>query len=229
VRLFPVRFRDLPLWKRFSKYQIIRLRAQKHSSDTRRETWRPDLDSIELGEIVPAGGAWEARRRLVEPLIGPTMCQLSRGRRGGADAPSLGLVRPARLWSVRVTAENEWSAGQLATLGQGNLLTQKPDLVKPEHAFSYSYVCEEPDCKGHVQKIVDWELGESYRSWRFSTDELIERIKARWLNQMFDERREGMLFVGDQHRFPGQFLVLGTFYPELRPNANQLMLDLAAA
>lgn len=74
---------------------------------------------------------------------------------------SLGLVRPARVRGIRVTTETEWSPGQLGTVRQGNLLTTKTELVKPAHAFSYRYDCEEPGCKGHTQKIVDWELGEA--------------------------------------------------------------------
>jgi hypothetical protein len=222
VRLFPVRFRDLPQHQQFKKYEVIRLRAHRHSTDKRRETWRPEVDSIERGEVVPAGGHWPARRALLEPLLGPTMCELHRGRKGGADAPSLGLIRPARIRGIRVREEDAWSVGQQATVGQGNLLTNKTDLVQPGHAFSYSYVCEEPDCKGHKQKIVDWEIGEVYRSWPQQGQELIDAIKEQWLDFMCADKREPYFFVGDQHTRPGQFLVLGTFYPELVPNAAQL-------
>ena len=228
VRLFPVGYRDLPFEQRFEKYETITVEAQKHSTDQRAETWRPKFESIERGPVLPAGGPWLDRRRHLEPLIGPTMCELHRGRKGGGAGPSLGLVRPARIRGIRVTRESEWSAGQLGTVGQGNLLTTKTELVKPAHAFAYSYFCEDPGCKGHVQKIVDWELGETYRSWAFQGDELIEAIKAKWLDEMCADTREPMFFVGDQHRYPGQFLVLGTFWPKRRPDENQLTFDLAA-
>lgn len=227
VRLFPVRYRELPVELQFRKYEVIRLRARKHSSDPRAETWRPDVDSIERDHVVPAGGTWAGRRRHVEPLLGPTMCQLYRGRKGGGPGPSLGIVRPARLRGIRVRLEEKWSSGQLATAGQGSLLTTKLDLVKPMHAFLYSYACEEPGCKGHVQKIVDWELGESYRSWPQRGDDLVDAIKAKWLDHMCAEEREPLFFVGDQHMRPGHFMVLGTFYPERRPDEAQLTLSLA--
>jgi hypothetical protein len=227
VRFFPVGFRDLPKHQRFHKYQHVRLRARKGSSDRRKETWKPDLGSIELGDVIPAGGAWTARRELLEPLVGPTMCELHRGRKGGGDGPSLGLVRPALVRGVAVSPEDEWSIGQRATVGQGNLLTKKVDLVKPDHAFFYSYVCEEPGCNGHRQKIVDWELGEAYRKWPESGDALIEAIRSRWHNDMCAEHREPSFFVGDQYTRPGQFLVLGTFYPEHAPAESQLSLALA--
>jgi hypothetical protein len=156
------------------------------------------------------------------------MCALHRGRNGGGPGPSLGIVRPAHIRAIRVTPESDWSPGQQGTVGQGNLLTSKTELVKPGHAFAYSYFCEEPGCKGHVQKIVDWELGEVYRSWAQTGDELIDAIKRKWLDEMCGEKREPFFFVGDQHRYPGQFLVLGTFWPERRPDENQLTFKLAA-
>ena len=227
VRLFPVAYRDLAVEKRFRKYEVVRLRARKHSTDTRHETWSPDVDSIECGEFIKAGGPWRERRRLVEPLLGPTMCQLHRGRKGNGSGPSLSIVRPARVRGIRVTIEGEWSPGQLGTVGQGNLLTTKTELVKPSHAFAYRYECEEPGCRGHTQKIVDWELGEAYRSWQQSGEALVDAIKDKWLGMCADDR-EPFFFVGDQHTRPGQFLVLGTFYPERLPPEAQLTLDLAA-
>lgn len=228
VRLFPVRFRDLPPAKQFKKYEVITLRARKHATDRRVEMWRPDVESIERGEILPSGGTWPIRRPYLEPLVGPSMCDLHRGRDGGGGGPSLGLVRPRRLRRIRVTPETAWSVGQRGVAGQGSLLTQKSELVKPGHAFSYSYLCESRECRGHVQKIVDWELGEAYRSWPLQGGELLDAIKHKWLDEMCAEGRDTMFFVGDQHTRPGKFLVLGTFYPERRPNEGQLVLDLAA-
>jgi hypothetical protein len=225
VRFFPVRYRDLPISQQFKKYEIIRLHAHRHSTDRRRETWRPELDTIQRGKVVPAGTHWPARRRLLEPLIGPTMCKLHQGRKGGADAPSLGLIRPTRIRGIIVKPEKQWSPGQQGMVGQGNLLTRKAELVRPGHAFSYSYLCEEPGCQGHRQKIVDWELGESYRSWREEGDALVDAIKERWLDDMCSDDREPFFFVGDQHTRPGKFLVLGTFYPKLRPHEGQLELE----
>lgn len=51
IRLFPFPFRDLPREQHFKKYQVITLRASKGaSSDSRPESWTPQLDSLELGE-----------------------------------------------------------------------------------------------------------------------------------------------------------------------------------
>ena len=228
VRLFPVGFRDLPFERQFGKWHVIHLRAQQHSGDSRHESFRPDLESIRVGRKLPAGAHWPARRPLVEPLVGPTMCELHRGRKGNAPGPSLGLVRPAEVMDVVVRDSDGWTAGQLSRLGQANLLSTKTELEKPAHSFAYRWRCEEPDCKGHTQSIADWEVGQAYRDWGSKGYDVIPAIRQKWLDELCAADRETLFFVGDQHRYPGQFMVLGVFYPEYRPDAGQLTLDLAA-
>jgi hypothetical protein len=228
VRLFPVKFRDLPLDRRFAKYQVIRVRACKHSTDRRVETWRPDLDSIEPREVIEAKRYWSERRAVLDPLIGPSMCDLIRARRASDTGVSLGLVRPREVLGLRVAPSGSWSPGQLGTVGQGNLLTSKTDLVKPGHAFAYRYLCEDAGCSSHTQTIVDWEIGEAYRSWAQTGDALLDAIRNHWLDDLCGPGRDPMFFVGDQLARPGQFLVLGTWWPARRPDDRQLALSIAA-
>ncbi len=228
ARLFPVAFRDLPPEQQFGKYDVITLQAQKHSTDRRAESYRPLLESIQRGQNLAPGGHWPARRRWVEPLLGPTMCELNRGRKGGHGGPSLAVVRPMRVLDVVVRDAEPWSLGQVSTLNQVNLLSKKTTLEKPDHAFSYHWLCEEPGCRGHTQSIADWELGESYRKWGRQGYDVVTAVREKWLDFICAEKRETMFFVGDQHRHPGAFLVLGAFCPEYRPDAGQLTLDVAA-
>ncbi len=228
VRLFPVGFRDLPADQQFGKYDVITLRARRHSTDRRAESFRPNLDSIRVGQHLPAAGAWQARRRWVEPLLGPTMCALHRGRKRGGLGPSLAVVRPGEVLDIVVRVADPWTGGQLATLNQANLLSTKRELEKPAHSFSYRWRCEDPGCNGHTQSIADWELGQAYRAWGRKGYNIIDAVRNRWLADICAKNRETMFFVGDQHKRPGQFMVLGAFYPEYRPDAGQLTLDLAA-
>lgn len=228
VRLFPVAFRDLPEHQQFDKYDVVTLRARRHSTDRRAESFRPDLGSIHVGQHLPAGGPWQARRRWVEPMLGPTMCALHRARKGGVAGASLAVVRPAEVLDVVARNADPWTNGQLTTLNQSSLLSTKTKLEKPAHSFAYRWRCEEPGCKTHTQGIADWELGQAYRAWGRKGYDVLDAVRQRWLSDMCADKRETMFFVGDQHKRPGQFMVLGTFYPEYRPDAGQLTLDLAA-
>ncbi|MDX6582606.1 MAG: hypothetical protein QOI10_1790 [Solirubrobacterales bacterium] len=225
VRLYPVQFRDLPPAQRFRKWEIIRVRAAKHSTDRWLETWRPDVDSIERLRQIPAGGHWAERRALVEPLLGPTMCELYRGRKGGGEGPSLGLVPVAEMLSVTSEQADGWSAKQVALLSQSSLLgnSKRKLLEKPGHTFFYKWICPEPGCPGHRQSILDWEIGEAYRDWRNSGDP-VNAVRQKWGTEMCSSERELFLFVGDQHQRPGGFMVLGTFWPRRVPDRNQLTL-----
>lgn len=229
VRFFPVRFRDLPYDQQFKKYQVIRLRACQHSTDRRAESWRPDPDSIRLGQFLPSGGTWPARRRWLDPLVGPTMCELVRGRKGGNNlAPSLGLVRPARVTSVTASAAKDLSAAQEAMLNQGSLFSAPRDLELPPHTFRYRWECEDPDCSGHHQKIADWEIGQAYRAWQGRGLDPVEAIRHKWLAELCAESRDTHFFVGDQHLWPGKFLVLGVAWPKRRAEVKASQLALAA-
>src|SRR5690242_9596488 len=89
IRLYPVPFRALDDDQQFKKYQPVRLRVGSHSGDRRPETRRPDRDSIQLlGKPIPSRDAWARRRRFVEPLMAPSMCELRRRQR--RDGTSLG-------------------------------------------------------------------------------------------------------------------------------------------
>jgi hypothetical protein len=92
VRLYPVPFRSLSEDTRFAKYQPIRVRVQQHSGDRRPETRRPDRDSIEVaGPPASSDHAWRRRRRFVEPLMAPSMCEIRRRQR--AAGTSLAVSR----------------------------------------------------------------------------------------------------------------------------------------
>lgn len=228
VRLYPVTFRDLDPERQFEKWEVIRVRVAKHSTDRRSESWRPDVDSIERLRRIPAGGHWAERREVVEPLLGPTMCELYQGRKGGGDGPSLGIVPVREILGLAVEEAEAWSPTQVALLSQRSLIgKEKRMLEKTPHTFFYRWLCPEPGCNGHRQSIADWELGQAYRRWERSGYDPVAAVRAKWGDEICGPDRELFLFVGDQHQRPGGFMVLGAFWPRCAPNRNQLELALS--
>ena len=72
------------------------------------------------------------------------------------------------------------------------------------------------DCPSHKLSIIDWELGASYRDWRkryLLEKELLEKIEQKWLEISDTVKKDVHFYVGNIHRFPKIFMVLGTFYP----------------
>jgi hypothetical protein len=82
--------------------------------------------------------------------------------------------------------------------------------------FYYRFRCYNwPKCCGHKLMIHDWELNESYRRWRqkYKGEELLEKIKQKWLNDICGTKKDVYFYVGNVWRHPKQFMVLGVFYP----------------
>lgn len=214
VRLFPIHFRDLDFSKHFGKYQYIRLQTTPHSGDSRPESIRPNTDSLEVGTHLDTKRGWAARRAIVEPLMAESMCELQ--RRQARDQTSLGIFQPAEVSDF--TAEPvsaEWDPEKQAVVSQPSLmLPTKAGLEKIPYRFRYKYRCSDGACSGHHQSIIDWELSQSYRAWRDRYgDEVLDRLKQRWLDEMCSEAKNTAFFVGNQHQHPEAFLVLGVFWP----------------
>jgi len=71
VRLYPIDYRYRSEEQKFHKYQWIEvdLGPKGAGNDRRKESRRPDLDSIvPIGEPIPPARGWAARRVLIDPL-----------------------------------------------------------------------------------------------------------------------------------------------------------------
>jgi hypothetical protein len=227
IRLYPIPFRSLEDRQQFRKYQRISVRVAAHSGDRRPETRRPDRDSIELvGTPIKTSDAWARRRRWVEPLIAPSMCELR--RRQKRDGTSLGVFRPASVDDLiieQVNVDAEKRAIAKAFAAQGSLLDglgtdeqrqQLREIEQIPYRFKYRYRCSDPGCKGHTQGIIDWEIVQFYRQVRHR-DDWQARLRAKWLGELCGPERDTAFFVGNQHQHPTSFMVLGVWWPPKRP------------
>ena len=227
IRLYPVPFRSLEDDQQFRKYQPLRVRVAAHRGDLRPETRRPDRDSIELlGKPIPSSNGWSRRRRLVEPLMLPSMCELMRRQR--RDGTSLGVFRPGRVLDLEIEKASldegkrriakAWLAqtSLLDGLGSDERSTQLRELEQAPWTFKYRYECDESGCRSHTQSIIDWEVARYYRRVR-NAENWRERMKQRWIGQLCGPDRDTAFFVGNMHQHPRSFLVLGVWWPPRRP------------
>jgi hypothetical protein len=120
VRLFPVAFRDMPFDQRFRKYDVIRLEADRHSGDARPETYRPNVDLVEVVGHLDTKRGWAKRRPFVEPLVVDSMCELLERQR--RDRTSLGVFRPADVEEFTIDPDTaSWDSGKQAIADQPSL------------------------------------------------------------------------------------------------------------
>ncbi len=227
IRLYPVPFRTLDDEQKFTKYQRIRVDVETHNSDKRPETRRPNRDSIStVGKPIPTARDWARRRPWVEPLIGGSMCELA--RRQKQNGSSLGAFRPHRVEDLiieKVNVNKEREAFAKALAAQGSLLDglssaehrkQLKGIEQIPYRFKYRYRCDDSDCKGHEQSIIDWEIIQFYRQVRRKAD-WETHVREKWIGELCSPERDTAFFVGNQHLYPKTFMVLGVWWPPKRP------------
>lgn len=225
IRLFPIPYRYMAEDTQFHKYQWIEVEVRKATGDPRPESYTPNLDSIRLAEKVSTANGWSARRALLAPLIGSSMCDLRRGLRGKRGrAATLGLIRPRSIDRLVIRADAaEWSADDLKRLLQQPLMGNAPKqrLEKMPVKFTYDFHCEDSACNGHRMRCTDWEMCETYRSWtrQYGKKDGERRFRQRYFDQMV-ERNDTHLYVGTHSLYP-TWIAVGVFYP---PKSAQAML-----
>jgi hypothetical protein len=96
--------------------------------------------------------------------------------------------------------------------------TKKKAIEQIPFDFYYHFKCYgETDCLGHKLPIIDWEIGQAYRNWRYKykpQEHLLQKIKQRWLKLICSEKNDVYFYLGNMKRFHDQFMVLGVFYPQ---------------
>ena len=215
IRLFPVPFRELEGDQKFRKWQEITVNVEPSNKDRRPESVLPFSDTIHAGRELPL----RERRALVDSMPHESMCAIIDQEK--LDGTSLGVVRPRQVIDV-VVEERDADEVRVQQRRVDDAAAQQklfgPALAPLEvisHRFLYRYLCEDPECAGHRQGIVDWEISAAYRKWRrqYPTD-FIERIRQKWLDDLCGPNRDTRFFVGNMHQHPQSFLVLGVFSPK---------------
>lgn len=186
-----------------------------HGNDNRRESRRPNLDSIAvLGDVLPTSNKWAERRSIIDALPHSTLNELK--QRYDEDRTSLGVVRPHRVLDLEVRpADPEWKSEWQTLFQQMTLFgpPQKP-LRKLPYSFHYIFECDDSD-RPHTAMCEDWELGVLFlnEAARLGSDEkAAESVKNKFLRELCGPSRDTRFYMGT--RFPyNTWLVLGVFWP----------------
>lgn len=215
VRLYPVPFRFLEDGKQFKKYDVLDVEVTSDGTDGRPESHKIREDTLSICENIGPDDNWRRRKEFVLPTLSKSMCEIQREQI--SSKKSLGafkLSKPKDFHWEAVDLSKETDDAVQLTLFDNN----KKQLEKLAYDFRYKYTCDnEPDCTGHDQKILDWELGEALRQWRArysSEQETLEKLKEMWLDTMFADEKDPVVFVGNHHLYRQSFMVLGVFYPK---------------
>jgi len=219
VRLYPIPFRDLDENKKFKKYDIIEVKAIKAANDNRPESYKVDRDTIKVvGNVDYKSGKvnWTERGKIALPTISNSMCKIL--RLSESEDKSLGMFKPKNVkFSWEKVAVEDKIKIESYYAQQDFLERKKSPLEDIPYIFRYSFFCNnEENCPGHTHAIIDWEIVQSFRSWRKKykpVEKLLEKIEYKWINTMCTLNKDTYFYVGNQKRFRDNFMILGVFYP----------------
>ncbi|MGB9858904.1 MAG: hypothetical protein ACPLQP_03090 [Moorellaceae bacterium] len=227
VRLYPIDYRYRPKHQRFVKYQWIEvgLAPKGSGNDNRKESRKPDLDSIKLlGKPLSTANNWYERRQIIDKLPVYTVNQLRSLYE--KDKTSLGIVRPKRVIDLDIEeSDPNWKPEWDILFKQLRLFGPPPKpLTKIPYKFSYVFECEDSTTP-HKTIIEDWELGVLYLkevSRLGSEDKAAESVRAKFLNEMCSPSRDTCFFMGTTFPY-NSWVVLGVFWPpKIEPRNQQL-------
>ena len=226
VRLYPINFRDLPFGQQYKKYQWIEVMASKHKGrDARKESYRPDSDSIQIiGEPISSNpGNWNGRARFALAKKARSMEDLH--DRQQADRTSLGVFKPKKVHDLVISPDDtDWKPSFRAALQQARLwetrtVSQEPPRKVP-FKFRYQFDCDDTRCNGHKMMIEDWEVGALF--WRLvdqglSHEDAAVKVRSKFLGELCGADKDTYFFVGTILAYPNSWVVIGVFYPKIEP------------
>jgi hypothetical protein len=227
IRLFPIRFRKLPLHKQFKKWQVIEADVQKTNDKfLRKESHKVKDDSIKIIKEAPVRGSpkqrqewWRFRNSILLAHTNKSVEELEELYKN--DKTSLGLVKPKELVDfcyAPIESCREWE--QALMEGTQTLLfggKYKTPLEKIPHRFSFKFKCDDSRCTGHDMMCEDWELFQLYRAMRQKYDESVALVKVK--QKYFDwmKKRDFYFIIGTESRF-NHSLIIGLYYPPVLPD-----------
>ena len=225
VRLYPIDYRYRPKNQQFRKYQWIEvgLAERGAGNDNRKESRRPDLDSIRiLGDPLPPDHSWRARREIIDPLPHHTKIELEALYE--KEKVSLGIVRPTEILDLKVDpVEREWKSQWQAVLNQFNLFSGPPkQLEKLPYKFSYVFRCADSGDRVHSAMIEDWELGVLYRKEveRLGDEQAaVANVRKKFFDEICHPSRDTHFFMGTVFPY-NTWVVIGVFWPPKDPQGS---------
>lgn len=225
IRLYPINLRDLPYTQQYKKYQWIEIKAERHRGrDTRKESWRPNCDTLQvLGEPIGTGkGDWSERAQFVLKNQAQSMEDL--WQRQELDNTSLGIIRPKAIEDLVISPdEPEWKPAFLEELRQAQFWedrTTKDPPRKLPFKFHFRFRCDDDRCKGHKMMIEDWEVGALF--WNMvdqghSQDDASQIVRDKFLNELCGPARDPHFYVGTVLEYPKSWVIIGVFWPKYDP------------
>ncbi len=231
VRLYPIPFRRLDDYSKFSKWEWLEMAIVDNPRDPRPETRRPvDPNAIvRIGKLDTKNG-WQARKDIVLrrgevfDQLTPLIQDAHENKR------SLATFKPKEIIDLIVEeTDRRWDAVKVDQMRirnlQGSLFDESENwreslriIRKVPYRFKYHF--RTADGKESKMTILDWEIGELYWNALEYSDGDERTAVAKVRHKLVDEFRvlDLHFFLGttEEHhnkKAPNPWTIIGLFYP----------------
>ena len=216
IRLYPMSFHDY-IKRKLKRYTWIEVECKKDNSEKikRKESYKVREGTIRILDSSFTSGEgrekyWTKRNQLILPLISSSIEELK--EMNDDDRTSLGLVKPKFVKDFILQPPQE-EIDEETGYFQVDIYGKRVPTPDPFPSAKYRFHCS-VECKGHSMTCLDWELGESWRSWKriyIDEDELIGKMREKYFTE-FVENRNLHFFMGTESHW-GKWMIIGIYYP----------------
>lgn len=219
VRIYPVPLRYLPRHNRYALYDWIEVPVTQSTNDRRPESFKVHSDSLRRVDHAGPEKGWLERRKHIFANRGwhfDCLDDLKRLQRSAKR--SLGLIRVGAIEKVYIEERSREDAEKhqkklLRLCSRLDLFDSVyRDLEFLPFRVRVHWRCWRLTgphaCGGHTAAVLDWGLGELGR--RNGRQAALQRMEALTDLSRIDLR----FFVGNFKAHPGQFGIIGLWYPK---------------
>ncbi len=181
-----------------------------------------DLANISRKSKKQKGIIWQKRTNFLKPMLNTGMNQLK--QLNNQDHTSIGFIKPRKfefyfrkpLSEVKIVKGDR---SQKKLFGGRKI---EPDEI--EKIFAYKFYCEDIECscnklkKPHDKICEDWELIESFRSWKKTYPDPKE-LQSKLLDKYSFKNHDLYFIVGTTSLF-GTWVIIGLYYCPKSPKGN---------
>lgn len=214
LRLYPIRFRQLPPEQKFKRFDLVQMQVELPRSDTRPESRHVVEDSIRvIGHAKELTD--EARVRLWRPFIAQSLKTLQ----AEYKSRSFGIIRPdngSLRFTVKRIDETDAADQELsASVFQQASLFESPltPLQRPEFSFGYRFTS---GGHPHEMQLHDWEVQAAYLRFRsLYGDDAMGKLRIQY--EQIIPKQHPHFIMGTMHKRPWMFIIIGILRSTLDP------------
>jgi hypothetical protein len=222
IRLYPIPFELFYRKEGPKKFEWIEVECEKAIEKlSRKESYKVKPGSIKVIDtsLSSRDGQkvnWDERSKYVLPMKANSVEDLRHAF--DVDRTSLGLVKVAELIDFYERAnedEDEVNTKRYMQvvfdqIQNRGTFSKIPVLDKIEHVHSYKFRCEGASCTTHDMTMLDWELYESLRSWKYPKEEFPAKLRQQFFENF--KKTDLYFFLGTTSLQPS-WVIIGAYRP----------------